>query len=502
MVSTGSFAVLDCAMADRVLSGGSACKGPILLETRMSYPVTTFVAAAASLALALFPPLSVRAEEEGKKEDKLQESITTALPIFSQIAEYREGLFKNGVQYSFTYVSDLQSNISGGARRGTVYEGRLETKLDIDLEKFADWQGGKVHFNAFAINGRGLSRYYVKNIMTTSEIEALSTVRLSEAWYEHQFGERLAVKIGQLAADVEFHTRNFEGAFVNGTFGWPAIAAANLPSGGPAYPFATPGVRVVIRPAGNDDLLFRAAVFNGDPAGPGANDPQERNRFGVNFRLRDPPLIIGEAEFRYGNVKDQWLLPGTIKLGVWNHLGRFDDLRLSVEGISTADPSSSGIPLRRRGNDGIYAVAEQMIYHVPDAEKDKGAAVFVRVSGSPADRSLVNFYIDGGLNLNGIIPGRADDLISIGGAYTHISPNATLLDQEKVFFSGVPTPIRRYEALFEMSYQAQIMTGWTLQPDFQYIFRPGGGISNPNDPTGIQSIHNAAVVGLRSMIKF
>src|SRR3954453_20375284 len=80
----------------------------------MSYPVVTVVVAAATLAVALFPPFSVRAEEEGKKEDKLQESITTALPIFSQIAEYRERLFKNGSQYSLPYISDVQSNISGG----------------------------------------------------------------------------------------------------------------------------------------------------------------------------------------------------------------------------------------------------------------------------------------------------------------------------------------------------------------------------------------------------
>jgi hypothetical protein len=34
----------------------------------MSYPVVTVVVAAATLAVALFPPFSVRAEEEGKKE--------------------------------------------------------------------------------------------------------------------------------------------------------------------------------------------------------------------------------------------------------------------------------------------------------------------------------------------------------------------------------------------------------------------------------------------------
>jgi len=246
----------------------------------------------------------------------------------------------------------------------------------------------------------------------------------------------------------------------------------------------------MIKPTGND--------------GPGPNEPQERNRFGVNFRLRDPPLIIAEGEFHYGSIKDGSVLPGSIKLGAWNHLGRFDDLRLSVGGISTADPSSSGIPLRRRGNDGIYAVVEQMLYHMPDTEeKDKkGISVSARASGNPADRSLIDFYVDAGVSFNGIVPGRPDDSFGFAGAYAHISGNAALLDQEKAFFSGVPSPIRRYEGLFEASYQAQIMTGWTVQPDFQFIFRPGGGIPDPNDPAGTRRLQNAVVVGLRSTVKF
>ncbi len=340
--------------------------------------------------------------------------------------------------------------------------------------------------------------------MTTSEIEALPAVRLSELWYEHKFNDYVALKVGQLAVDIEFNTRNFGGPFVNSTFGWPAGASANLPSGGTAYPFAAPGVRVMIKPTGSDNVVLRAAVFNGDPAGPGLNDPQDRNRLGLNFRLRDPPLFIAEGEFHYGGIKDEAVLPGSIKLGVWNHFGRFDDLRLSADGLSSADPSSSGVPLRRRGNDGIYAVVEQMIYSLPNTEeKDKkGISVFARASGSPADRSLIDFYADAGISFNGIIPGRPDDSFGIAGAYSHISANASLLDQETAFFSGVPNPIRRYEGLIEATYQWQVMTGWTVQPDFQYILRPGGGIPNPNDPTGIHRIGNAAVVGFRSTIKF
>jgi porin len=166
-------------------------------------------------------------------------------------------------------------------------------------------------------------------------------------------------------------------------------------------------------------VVFRAAVFDGDPAGPGLNDPQERNRFGTNFRLRDPPLFIAEGEFHYGSVKDGSVLPGQIKLGMFNHFGRFDDLRLSADGLATVDPSSSGIPLRRRGNDGIYAVVEQMIYSMPETEeKDKkGVSVFARASGNPADRSLIDFYVDAGVSFNGVVPSRPDDSFGFAGAY-------------------------------------------------------------------------------------
>ncbi|MBB2731720.1 hypothetical protein M2202_005708 [Bradyrhizobium japonicum] len=45
------------------------------------------------------------------------------------------------------------------------------------------------------------------------------------------------------------------------------------------------------------------AIFNGDSAGPGADDPQLRNRYGVNFRINDPPLALGEMQFLWNGKK-------------------------------------------------------------------------------------------------------------------------------------------------------------------------------------------------------
>jgi hypothetical protein len=68
----------------------------------------------------------------------------------------------------------------------------------------------------------------------------------------------------QLAADTEFNASSCAGQFINSTFGWPNIMAIALPSGGPAYPFATPGVKIKLDPDKSTSLLL--GVFNGDPA--------------------------------------------------------------------------------------------------------------------------------------------------------------------------------------------------------------------------------------------
>jgi porin len=53
--------------------------------------------------------------------------------------------------------------------------------------------------------------------------------------------------------------------------------------------------------------------------------------------------------------------------------------------------------------------------------------------------------------------------------------------------------------LLEICYTAQLKTGWTLQPDFQYVWQPGGSVP---EPSGKGIVPNAAVWGLRTTINF
>lgn len=89
----------------------------------------------------------------------------------------------------------------------------------------------------------------------------------------------------------------------------------------------------------------------------------------------------------------------------------------------------------------------------------------------------------------------------MSASYTELSPSVHARDLDTAFFAGTNLPARDYELLLEATYQAQIMPGWTVQPDFEYVFHPGGGVVNPLNPASGR-IPDAAVFGVRSTIQF
>lgn len=425
-----------------------------------------------------------------RADDAAPPTMLDSIPQFAAVAAFKKDISDKGVNIGVNYIADAQGNLAGGQQTGAGFAGRLELAIDADLEKLFGFTGGAFHANGYWIQGVGLTGDYVGSVMPLSGIEALPTIRLFELWVEQKFVDgKLAVRVGQLAADSEFIISKYGALFVSGTFGWPAVTASDLPSGGPAYPLATPGVRVKI---GDDSDAFNilAGVYNGDPAGPGYNNPQRRDAYGVNFTLEGPPVALEEVQYRFNQGKDAPGLPGTLKLGSFQHFGNFNDLRYDVNGLPMGLTGDNAGQLR--GNWGVYGVWDQQVLKL-SPEGDKYVAFFVRAAGTPQDRNLINFYIDGGLNFAGLVPGRPNDVFGVAGAYSQISGAVRDFDRDL----GV-TPVRNFEALLELTYQAQIVPGWTVQPDFQYVIHPGGYIA---DGSG-QPAKNAVVIGLRTTIAF
>ena len=287
--------------------------------------------------------------------------------------------------------------------------------------------------------------------------------------------------------------------------GWPMVPSTDLYAGGPAYPLSSLGVRLRAHP--NDAVTVLAGVFDDNPpGGPFYDDAQLRGReaSGTAFNLNTGALWIGEVQYAVhqspaascGSLSCG--LPGTYKLGVWYDSGSFPDQRFAGDGLSLANPASSGSPLMHRGNFSFYALADQMVWRQRGGPRSVG--VFLRAMQAPPNQNLVNWSLDAGVNVTAPLPGRDNDTFGVGFGWAHVSPRVAARDRDTARFTGTSYPVQGSEAFVELTYQAQLAPWWLLQPDLQYVFNPGGGIPNPNNPSHV--IGNELVLGLRTTVTF
>lgn len=445
-----------------------------------------------SIVVALMMAVPAMAETD-LSDGTPPSSIATSLPANGDPTGHRRWLARHGITYGSIYTGEALGNVSGGTRRGGLYQGKLELFAAVDFGKLAGWQGLNLFGNAFQIHRTsGMRGEHFNSLITISNIEAIPSTRLSELWLEQKlFDDRFGFRIGQLAADTEFFVADYGKMFLSND--WPTITGANLPSGGPAYPLATPGVRWRLDPNKNWSAL--AAVFNGDPGEQGTV-----NTTGTNFRVNDPPLLMGEIQYRRNQGKVDGGLAATYRLGGWHHFGEFHDHRFGTDGLLLASPFSNGIARRIRGNSGIYAVFDQQLYRLEGEGPDSGIGIFGRISASPSASSHLDFFLDGGIVFSGMTPGRPDDKFGTSFICASISRHVRGFDRDLIAHSGNLTPIRNFELTIELSYQALVVPGWTIQPNFQYVIHPGGHTSDPARPE--HPIRNGAVFGVRTTVAY
>jgi porin len=407
---------------------------------------------------------------------------------------------KHGIDLTLAYIGEGFGVLSGGVKRRASYQGLFELSVDTDLEKLLGWKGGSTQVTLFNLHQSSRNAAdNVGSIADPSNIDALPTTRLFTAWFQQNlFDDRLSLRIGQLAADKEFLVSpTAEEGLINGTFGWPGMLAENILGGGPAFPLATPGARLAIK--ATDKLTFQTAVFSGNPAGDCTDEPQVCNRHGTTFSFSGGALSMTEWQYAINQEKNAPGLPGVYKLGFWYATANFADQHLGRNAaggiVSLADPTAVD-PLHHSGNWGFFGVADQTVWR----GGEQSLSLFVRGGIAPSDRNLVSYQVDAGAGLKAPLPGRDEDVLTFGFSHLKISDDAAALDRDALRINGPPQPIRSSETLFELGYRAEIAPWWTLQPDLQYIIRPGGNVPHPDNPN--TTVKNAFLIALRSTIKF
>ncbi len=402
-----------------------------------------------------------------------------------------------GVTFCLQEQSEGWANLAGGVRRGAVYTG-LTTASVKATDPFG-LDGVTFMLSMFQMHGRGATANLTGNLQTIGNTEATRGFKLYNLWIEKALlGGDLTIRVGQEGANDEFMLAKSAASFINSSFGFPASMALSLPSGGPNYPLATPMVRVQYKVS--PQFTAMAAVFNGDPAGPGTNDPQIRDRTGTAFRMRDGTFSIAELGYSVGTEGAEGR-PGVYKLGGWQHSGRFNDLRYDTVGRALASPASNGIARAYRGDWGAYAVFDQTIWR-PVGDGDRGLNVFGLVSVGPDDRNLSNLFLQGGIAWTGPTEARSKDVAGLAFAYTGLSSAQRGLGSDLVRFGSATSAYAAHETIVELSYRYWVMPGLTLQPDLQYVFNPGAGIPNAASNGVALPLRNVFIAGLRATLTF
>ena len=407
---------------------------------------------------------SFAAEDECSSDTGIPYGVIAPIDV----GHVRKTLAESGISVGGFYLGETFGN-TGGIRQGETYDGVLWTYLLSDLHKAGLWKGLCFYADSYQIHGRSITADNIGSLATVSNYEAMPSTSLSELWLEqHLFNDHLTFRIGQLTADTEFLLSSGGSNFLNSTWGWATLPSFDLPGGGPAYPHATPGVRVALKP--NDKWNLMLGLYNGDP------------------ELDSPLLLMVEGRYNYNQGGR---LPGTVKIGGWNQFGTLHD-QLFASTTPTVTMTSNSVPIN--SDWAIYGIVDQRVWRAQDSKDASGIGLFGRVIAAPAERTLIGFYADGGIAFSGMIPHRTNDILAVGLAYTGISSAAHDLDIN----SGLPVA-RTQEVLAEVCYTAKLIGGWTFQPDFQYIWRPGGGVP---EPSGKGRVENAAVWGVRTIINF
>lgn len=413
--------------------------------------------------------------------------------LFGDLGGLRQAFAKVGGTLQATETSEVFANASGGLKRGANYDGLTTVTVQVDTKAAFHWEGGLFNASLLNLHGENYSAANIGALQVVSGVTGDRATRLWELWWNQKLGDQVDLRFGQQSLDVEFAIAPSGAYFVNAAFGWSALNALDMPQGGPAFPLSALGLRGRWQSGAWTAL---AGVFSGQPAPDGNPDPQHANPYGLSFPVKGALAI---AEVQYATGQGDGELPGVYKLGGWFDSLAFADQRYNVAGLplaSAADPT----PASRRGDFGLYAVADQMVWR--GGEKERTLNLFLRPTFAPqADRNLVAFGLNGGAVLRDPLPGRKDDTLGLGFGYVQLSSSAIGFSADAAAFNpAVYTPKRSAETVFEATYQAQVTPYAQLQPNLQYVRNPGAGAVDPANPN--RKLRDALIGGFRLNVTF
>jgi porin len=374
-------------------------------------------------------------------------------------------LADSGIEIGLSFTNIYQANVHGGTSTNQHqgrHTGSYDLEIGADLQQLLGIEGGSLLVHAEGCWSRSdIDATSIGSVFgANGDAGGRRAMDVTEVWYEQaMFDETLRLRFGKMDIGGGFECRgcpvSFDGSayandetaqFLNG-------ALVNNPT----IPMPDMGLGAVIY--WNPVEWWYASI--------GAIDAQADARetgFRTAFHKEDHFFYAAETGVAPQFDSGKGPMPGAYRIGVWNDPQ--DKERFSDSTI-------------RRDDTGFYISCDQMVYKESnDAGDSQGLGVFTRYGWANKKVNDITDFWSLGLQYQGLVEGRDDDVLGLGFA--------------KGIFSTEAGYTEDYESVLELYYSAQIAPWIAVSPSVQFIDNPGG------DTTA----GDAVVVGLRSQMAF
>ena len=395
----------------------------------------------------------------------------------------RTGLSDAGIEPFLYYTNIISGNPVGGVKQGATYVDDFYFGLNLYLNKLVGWDGAKLTISGVNRDGRGLTEHYVGSRYDVQQTVGGQNFFVYQVFLEQKFwNDKASLKLGRFGASDDFNGSKIYGLYLNNGIDGD-IRNVLFDTQFSAYPFATWAARLRVDPT--PEWNAQLGVFQT------WNDIFDRTHNGLNWGIRgdDGVFVIGQfgwsPEFWKQSLpnesKDGKTITSTSELkGLAGHYwigGSFSPWSGFTE---------FGTNNKRAGSYGFYVHGDQMVYQETPGS-DQGLTIWTASGLYPQPSiSIVPFQVNFGLVYKGLIPRRDNDQTTFGFIYGNFSEHYART--VKAAGNGVPD----YESVLEFGHRIQLTKFAFIQPDLQWVIRPGG--------TG--RIPDALVIGAEMGITF
>jgi len=407
----------------------------------------------------------VHAEQRGSEQTNSAPNICRQQTLTDGFFGLDDTLADTGIELELSTAQIYQQNVRGGIsthRKTGRFSGSYDLELSADLEKLLRIQGARLYMlteGSFSegINGPSVGSFFGVNDDAAGD----RSIDITELWYEQSwFEQTLRIRLGKIdltggfehhgcpvAFDCSAYANDENAQFLNS-------ALVN----NPAIPFPDNGLAIAAyySPV---DLWYISAAIADDQA-----DARETG-FRTAFNDEDYFFYIFETGITPELNSANGPLQGAYRAGLWydpQPKERFSD------GITCRDDT------------GFYISFDQMLCRENDNSEDtQGLAAFGRYGWADSKVNELARFWSAGVQYQGLIPDRDDDVLALGFAQGIFSDDAADFTDD-------------YESTLEIYYRADISPWLALSPSAQYIANPGGD----------KSVGDAVVLGIRALMRF